>query len=264
MDLECMTWNLFHGRDAPPESGLGGFSARALGKTERGKTHLQVSGDLADRFHSLIADSPWDVCLLQECPPRWRASLEKACGAESHQSKTSRNWFGPVSGALARHRPDLIASWEGGSNLILARGAAGRIVAGGSAALTQLPERRTLALARLECGLAVGCLHLSTNRPKAASEALLAATAAIGWAGGAPLILGGDFNLRPGGDDTYETLAELGLEGTLEGSIDQLLVSGARAETPRQWEESEREVVVDDLALRPSDHAPVNRVLHLG
>ncbi len=264
MDLECMTWNLFHGRDAPPESGLGGFSARALGKTERGKTHLQVSGDLADRFHSLIADSPWDVCLLQECPPRWRVSLEKACGAESHQSKTSRNWFGPVSSRLAKRRPDLIASWEGGSNMILARGAAGRIVAGGSVALTQLPERRTLALARLECGLAVGCLHLSTSRTKAASEALLAATAAIGWAGGALLILGGDFNLRPSGDDTYETLAELGLEGTLEGSIDQLLVSGARAEAPRQWEESEREVVVDDLALRLSDHAPVNRVLHLG
>lgn len=259
-----MTWNLFHGRDAPPESGLGGFSARALGKTERGRTHLQVSSDLATEFHALIANSPWDVCLLQECPPRWRASLERVCGAESYQSKTSRNWFGPLSGRLAKRRPDLIASWEGGSNLILARGAAGRIVARESVVLTQLPERRTLALARLECGLAVGCLHLSTDRTKAASEALLAATAAIGWAGVAPLMLGGDLNLRPGEDDTYETLAELGLEGALEGSIDQLLVSGARAETPRRWEESEREVVVDDLALRLSDHAPVNRLLHLG
>ena len=259
-----MSWNLFHGRDAPPESDLGGMRARAFGRTERGQTHLQVSTDLADEFHSLIAESSWDVCLLQECPPRWRGSLESACAARSYRSRTSRNWFGPVSGALARKRPDLIASWEGGSNLILARGSAGGIVVGESMTLAWLPERRTMALARLDCGLVVGCMHLSTDRAKASSEALLAATAAIGWAGGAPLVFGGDFNLRPGTDSSYETLEEMGLEGALSGSIDQLLVSGVQAEKPRQWRESEREVVIDDLALRLSDHAPVSRVLHLG
>ena len=263
MELRSLTWNLFHGRDAPPEPDLGGLSARLRAKTERGNTHLQVSGDLSSEFHSLIADTPWEICLLQECPPRWRRSLERACGAESYEARTSRNWFGPLSGALAARRPDLIASWEGGSNLILIRGAAGGIVAGESVMLTRVPERRRLALARTGCGLVVGCLHLSTDRQRAARESLLAATAADGWCGGEPVLLGGDFNLRPEESDTYETLALLGFEGAVAGSIDQLLVSGLGSEPAVRWREVEREVIVDDLALRLSDHSPVSRVIHL-
>lgn len=263
MELRCLTWNLFHGRDAPPEPGLGGLSARLRAETERGNTHLQVSGDLSSEFHSLIADTPWEICLLQECPPRWRRSLERSCGAESFEARTSRNWFGPLSGALAKRRPDLIASWEGGSNLILTRGAAGGIVASESVMLTRVPERRRLALARTDCGLVVGCLHLSTDRQRALRESLLAATATDGWARGAPALLGGDFNLRTGESSAYETLALLGFEGAISGSIDQLLVSGAGSEPAMRWREVEREVIVDDLALRLSDHAPVSRVIHL-
>lgn len=258
-----MTWNIFHGRDAPPEPTLGGLKARLTGATERGDTHLQVSGDLSREFHEFLADSRWDVCMLQECPPRWRRSLERACGAESVISRTARNWFAPLSGAAASRRPDLIASWEGGSNLILARGTAGGIVDRASVTLTRRPEKRTLALAKLGAGVAVGALHLSTRQSRAASESLLAAAEAIGWAGELPLVLGGDFNLRPNVDRTYETLADMGLEGAIAGSIDQLLVSKVDAESARRWEDAEREVAVDDLALRLSDHAPVSRRLSI-
>ena len=258
-----MTWNVFHGRDAPPEPGLGGSMARLSGATERGSTHLQVSSDLAGEFHDFLANASWDICLLQECPPRWRRSLEQACGASSASSKTSRNWFGPLSSAAARRRPDLIASWEGGSNLILVRGRAGNIAGDLSVTLTRWPERRTLVLARLDCGLAVGCLHLSTEHSRASSESLLAATAATGWAGEDPLVLGGDFNLRPGTGQTYEALAEMGLEGAIPASIDQLLVAGLESTPARRWEDVEREVTTGDLALRLSDHAPVSRQIRL-
>ena len=263
MDLVCMTWNIFHGRDAPPEPTLGRLRARLTGATERGETHLQISRDLSAEFHDFLADARWDICMLQECPPRWRRSLERACGASSVISRTARNWLAPLSGAAASRRPDLIASWEGGSNLILARGNAGGIIGETSITLTRWPEKRTLALARLDPGIAIGSLHLSTDRSRAAAESLLAANAAIGWAGERPLVLGGDFNLRPGVDRTYETLAGMGLEGAIPDSIDQLLVSDLEAGPARRWEDAQREVVIDDLALRLSDHAPVSRTLHL-
>lgn len=258
-----MTWNIFHGRDAPPESELGSFMARLRGEIERGPTHLQVSSDLAREFHDFLAEASWEICLLQECPPRWRRSLEHACGASSVSSKTSRNWFGPLSSAAARRRPDLIASWEGGSNLILVRGRAGSIAEDLSVTLTHWPERRTLVLARLDSGLSVGCLHLSTDHSRAATESLLAATAATGWTGEYPLVLGGDFNLRPEAGQTFETLAEMGLDGAIPRSIDQLLVAGIESTPARRWEDAEREVARGDLALRLSDHAPVSRQIRL-
>lgn len=240
-----------------------GLRQRILGGAISGRTHLDFYGDLSAEFHRLIASAVWDVCLLQECPPRWRRSLERACGAVSHESKTSRNWLGSITGGIAAHRPDLMGSWEGGSNLILARGSSGGILETASVLLTRRPERRTLALARLGCGARVGCLHLSTDHGQAASEALLAATAASSWAGEDRLILGGDFNLRPGQGDTYATLEQMGLEGALQDSIDQLLSSSAGDPPPTRWDEAEREVVRDGLALRLSDHSPVSRSVRI-
>ena len=43
-------------------------------------------------------------------------------GPSAQRSLTSRNWLGSVRGALARWNPDLLGSWEGGSNLTLVRG----------------------------------------------------------------------------------------------------------------------------------------------
>jgi hypothetical protein len=50
---------------------------------------------------------------------------------------------------------------------------------------------------------------------------------------------------------------------TADDAIDHLLVWGADAGPPRHWEPEAREVVEDGLAIRLSDHAPVERVLRL-
>ncbi len=122
------------------------------------------------------------------------------------------------------------------------------------------PERRTMAFARLGSGLCVTSLHASTHPPRAEPELLLAAERATEWAGDAPLVLGGDFNVRPGKSDVYDEIERrFGLRGiTAPDSIDHLLVRGVETTAPpRAWAPEERELEEDGLALRLSDHAPV-------
>src|SRR5204863_8459049 len=116
------TWNLFHGRDFPPDPALRSLRSRLTRRPERGPTHLQLNRDLLGLFASVLAAAEWDVALLQECPPRWSSPLAAACHADAHRLLTSRNWLLPITSAIAARNPDLIASWEGGSNLTLARG----------------------------------------------------------------------------------------------------------------------------------------------
>ena len=82
-----------------------------------------MNTDLAAQFEAVLADAEWDVALLQECPPRWAERLAVACRADPHLVPTSRNLPGAarVQALLADRNPDLIASWEGGSNLTLVR-----------------------------------------------------------------------------------------------------------------------------------------------
>ena len=70
-----ITWNLFHGRDFPPDPALSRWRSRLLRTTERNATHVQVNRDLCDEFAAVLAAARWDVALLQECPPRWAAAL---------------------------------------------------------------------------------------------------------------------------------------------------------------------------------------------
>ena len=264
-DVRVLTWNLFHGRDAPPDKALRTLRSRLRRTPEHDDTHIQVNRDLYDEFAAILRDTPWDVALLQECPPRWAAPLARDCKAQVHRSLTSRNWLLPLTSAVARRNPDLIASWEGGANVILARPSTGGIEDADSHNLRRLPERRTMAFTRLGARLCVASLHASEHPRLAQREALDAAQTALEWAGGVPLVLGGDFNLRPDRTDVFALLEEnYGLSGiTGDGAIDHLLVWGADAGPPRVWEPEAREVVEDGRALRLSDHAPVERVLRL-
>ena len=209
----------------------------------------------------MLCAADWDVALLQECPPRWEPGFSRECGAESHHVYTSRNWLERISWAIARGWPDLIGSSEGGSNLILARRDSGGIAERGELVIQERhPERRTMAFARLGSGLCVTSLHASTHPPRAEPELLLAAERATEWAGDAPLVLGGDFNVRPGQSDVYEEIERrFGLRGiTAPDSIDHLLVRGVESTgPPRAWAPEERELEEDGLALRLSDHAPI-------
>jgi endonuclease/exonuclease/phosphatase family metal-dependent hydrolase len=267
MELRALTWNLFHGRDYPPDPDLFTLRSRLLGVSERNATHLQVNRELSHEFATVLAAADWDVALLQECPPRWSAALAAACAARGHRVLTSRNSLAALRAVAARANPDLIASNEGGSNLTLIRG-------GRPAECRELvlrpgprPERRVLAFTRISFAVGsdvcVANLHASAGaalRDLAEEEVLTAAARATDWAGSTPLVLGGDLNLRPRETRAYEALERAhGLrQPTAPGALDHLLVRGlAILAPPRAWPPERREVRAGGLAIRLSDHAPV-------
>jgi endonuclease/exonuclease/phosphatase family metal-dependent hydrolase len=263
--LTALAWNIFHGRDFPPDPALFTWRSRLLRVAERNSTHVQVNRELRAEFATLLAGADWDVALLQECPPRFATSLAGACAAQWHRSLTSRNALGALRAAAARLNPDLLASGEGGSNLTLVRpaGALGSIVERRQLAIHEGdPERRSMALTRTGSGVCVANLHATNDRPtEARDDVLLAARAASEFAGEAPLIFGGDLNLRPGQDpELFEQLAtEFSLAGQTEpDAIDHLLARGLNVVShPARWPAERREIDQDGLALRLSDHAPV-------
>jgi endonuclease/exonuclease/phosphatase family metal-dependent hydrolase len=282
VEFTAVSWNLFHGRDFPPDPGLFTWRSRLLRVTERNDTHLQVNRDLASEFAAMLAGTEWDVALLQECPPRFAAPLAQACGATGHRVLTSRNSFGPLRALAARLNPDLIASGEGGSNLTLVRHPFrcalspdneekahrnGGVVERRAMAIHEGgPERRAMAFTRIAVGgrahLCVANLHATNDRADlATADVLRAAEAAVSWAGDSPLLFGGDLNLRPGEDPgVFEELQKrFGLTGpTAPHAIDHLLVRGLETvKAPTTWTPERRELQRDSLALRLSDHAPV-------
>jgi endonuclease/exonuclease/phosphatase family metal-dependent hydrolase len=262
VEFEAITWNLFNGRDHPPDPALFTWRSRLLRTTERNDTHVQLNRDLLGEASAFLSTARWDVALLQECPPRWAAPLAAACNSEMLLTLTARNWLPWIRAPLARHNPDLLGSWGGGSNLTLVRGAlGGRTRDRHELLLRRRPERRKVDFARLGPGVCVANLHASGPDQLAEPDIRRAAEAAAGWAGGDPLILGGDFNLRPSASDLYAELAErFGLIGTTAPeAIDHLLNRGLEAlEPPRAWPPEAREVAFGGLAIRLSDHAPVS------
>lgn len=171
MRLRVLTWNLMHGR-AQPSAGH----------------------DLRPEFAAALAGWEWDVALLQEVPPWWPAQLSDDLEAEYRLVLTSRNGLLSLRRAIATRWPDLIRSNGGGANAILAR--RDRIVAHRTLRLTRFPERRWVHAAWLACGIWVVNAHSSTDELRAQQDGELIAATALGWSGEAPLVVGGDFNLR--------------------------------------------------------------------
>jgi endonuclease/exonuclease/phosphatase family metal-dependent hydrolase len=286
VQFTVLSWNLFHGRDFPPDRSLLTRRSRLLRLSERNETHIQVNRDLLAEFAELLASAQWDVALLQECPPRYAEPLARACDAEAHQVLTSRNSLAPLRRFAARLNPDLIASGEGGSNLTLVRNPfrcalsppegekAHRNEGGGIIERRQLaihegrPERRAMAFTRIAVGatgereLCIANLHASAHLPALATQDVLrGAEAASRWAGETPLLFGGDLNLRPGHDPAaFAQLRErFGLAGTTApDAIDHLLSRGLEITAPaKPWPDECRELRREGLTLRLSDHAPV-------
>jgi endonuclease/exonuclease/phosphatase family metal-dependent hydrolase len=171
--LRVLTWNLMHGRAVP-----------------------SAGHDLLDEFAAGLGGWEWDVALLQEVPPWWPSALGERLGAEHRLVLTSRNFLLPLRRAIAVQRPDLIKSNGGGANAILVRG-----LDVGEHRVRRLrawPERRWVQGVCLDgAGVWVANLHATVhNAPAAIHDGRLAAATVLGWAGGAPVILGGDFNVR--------------------------------------------------------------------
>lgn len=172
MALRVLTWNVFHGRAVPPrdEDLLGAFAAR-------------------------LAGWEWDVALLQEVPPWWPPELARACAAEERHALTSRNALLGLRRSVAQRRPELIKSGGGGCNAILVRGLG--IAAHAQRRLRVRPERRVVHAVRDDRGRWFANLHASVHdEERAEADIARARATALRWARGAPLVIGGDFNVR--------------------------------------------------------------------
>jgi endonuclease/exonuclease/phosphatase family metal-dependent hydrolase len=272
-DVRVLTWNVYHGRDRPPEPVLYTWRSRFLKRRELGATHVQVNRALLSEFAATVAGASWSVCLLQELPPGWAPELAGRSAAEGHLVLTSRNQLSWLRQRLGRWNPDLLGSWEGGSNLVLAR-PPWRIAERASALLNPLPrrglrERRRMVLVALAANgaeLCVANLHASAgDRLQAEADVRRGAQIAVAFAGERPLVLGGDLNLRPRSSPIFGELERrFGLAApTAPDAIDHILARGLGVlERPDRWPGERRELPAGEagapaLRLRLSDHAPV-------
>jgi endonuclease/exonuclease/phosphatase family metal-dependent hydrolase len=208
--MRVLTWNLKHGR-AEPSAGR----------------------NLFEEFAAALEGWEWDVALLQEVPPWWPALLSSRLQVEQRLVLTSRNALLPVRRAIAIRWPDLIKSNGGGANAILVRGLG--IVEHRIRRLCVWPERRWVHGVRMGTGVWAANMH--GGGP--IRDAQLAGATALRWAGEAPLVLGGDFNIR---HLTLDGLTYAGGHG-----VDQVFVRGLQAGPGAE--------VLDRGRL--SDHAPV-------
>jgi endonuclease/exonuclease/phosphatase family metal-dependent hydrolase len=221
--MRVLTWNLFHGRSIPP-------SGRAL----------------TAEFAGLLAAWEWDAALLQEVPPWWPPLLARAADAEQRAALTSRNLGLTLRRALAERWPDLVKSNGGGCNAILARSA----IAGHRAIrLRTWPERRVAQLAMLSDGTCLVNFHGSARVALAEGELERLWASALAWAGDAPLIVGGDLNLRsprfPNGDIVH----------VAHRDVDHLFVRGY--EPCSSSDLLDHCIPLEEERVELSDHVPI-------
>jgi len=158
-----------------------------------GRAQPAAGRPLPIEFCRALAGWSWDVALLQEVPPWWPSQLGAACGASVRTALTSRNAGLRVRRAIAARNPDLLTANGGGCNAILVRALA--IAEHRERELTRRPERRVVhGLALGSAGWVVN-VHASAHPPEQRrADVLGAAATALDWAGGAPLVFGGDLN----------------------------------------------------------------------
>ncbi len=198
--MELLIWNLFHGRSVPP-----------------------AGRDLLGDFRAAMDAWAWDVALLQEVPPWWPRALP---GSDRDTVLTSRNFPLCLRRPLARRWPDVLKSNGGGANAILVR--TGAIAERRRLLLRRLPERRVVHAVRIGRSWFAN-LHATAHVPeRAAEDVALAARAVRLWAGDAPIVFGGDFNLR---NPQVDGFAHVGGR-----DVDHLFVRGLRAIGPERLE----------------------------
>jgi endonuclease/exonuclease/phosphatase family metal-dependent hydrolase len=220
--LRILSWNLFHGRSVPA-------AGRALG----------------NEFSAMLASWAWDVALLQEVPPWWPPMLASVAGADQRTALTSRNSALALRRGVADRWPDLIKSNGGGSNAILSRSS---IVEHRALTLRRWPERRVAQLARLGDGTCVVNFHGSARVELAEDELERLWERALAWASEAPLILGGDLNLR-------HPAAPGGVVHLASRDVDHIFAQGADPLSPGR--PLDRRLRAGEALPELSDHPPL-------
>jgi endonuclease/exonuclease/phosphatase family metal-dependent hydrolase len=227
--MRVLTWNLFHGRSLPP-----------------------ARHELLGHFAAALASWEWDVALLQEVPPWWPARLALAAGARQRAALTSRNSAPALRRMLARRWPELVKSNAGGANAVLARAC---VHAHRALRLRTWPERRVAQLVRLQDGVCVVNYHGSSRSQLAQAELLALCEQALRWAGSAPLIIGGDLNLR-----TPHAAVD-GLAHVCARDVDHIFARGFRSGPPCR--RLDRDVQLGPRRVALSDHVPLLAELQL-
>jgi endonuclease/exonuclease/phosphatase family metal-dependent hydrolase len=201
---------------------------------------------LTAEFAALLAAWEWDAALLQEVPPWWPPVLARAADAEQRTALTSRNAGLALRRALAERWPDLVKSNGGGCNAILARMAIAEHCA---IQLRAWPERRVAQLARLREGTCLVNFHGSARVALAEGELGRLWERALAWAGEAPLIVGGDLNLRspraPDSDIVHVACRD----------VDHLFVRGLEPSAPADL--LDRRIPLEGNRVELSDHVPI-------
>jgi endonuclease/exonuclease/phosphatase family metal-dependent hydrolase len=221
--MRVLTWNLWHGRSLPP-----------------------ARRDLMEEFATLIGGWDWDVALLQEVPPWWPAFLARWSRAHWCRALTSRNALLPMRRLLATRWPNLIRSNGGGCNAVLVRG---EVVGCSSIRLRVRPERRVAQLARLDDGACLVNFHGSARVALAEAELERLWSLALAWAQEAPLILGGDLNLRSPRAGAADVLH------VARRDVDHIFARGF--EPGSEAELLDRRAVLEQGPVELSDHPPL-------
>lgn len=294
VDIEVVTWNIFHARDGHPDV-RADWRSTVLGTPVDSGTYLHVNRTLTAAVGAILARANPTVALLQEVPPWAVEPIAERAGMSAARALTAPR-VGPAGlrGRLGRANPDLFRTHEGNANVVLVR-APWQVVPGSvravrlnppglvwrtahdrgmecSDALNWVWERRNVIVLRMRhpdgTVVQVACCHCHGDARSFAVEIPRAAAAALVAAGGLPLIFGGDLNARPRSHpEPFRELQRLGLTRlpSGDGGINHLFQRGLAGERVHTWGAHERDVTVPwrggTRLLRVSDHAPVQATL---
>ena len=266
--MRVLSWNLYHGRDFPPDPAL--FTlARPAAAEDRAKRDPRPGQPAAPRR---VRGRARRARVGRRPPPGGAAALvprrcARAPARTARSCRTSRNWCPPLQRRLADWNPDLLASFDGGSNQMLVR-------APGTGARAAPPDARpparaaahALGAARASRGQA--CARRTCTPPRACPS-----VPRPRWCGRPSTRSPGRTATRSSSAAT-STCARRATRSPSRSSasacssprrpprdaIDHLLVRGLEVvERPRRLAPERRELTEPDgLRIRLSDHAPVS------
>ena len=238
MELRALTWNLFHGRDYPPDPALLTLALAAAADDERNATHVQVNRDLLDEFAAAARRRRLGRRPAAGVPAALvGAARRMRRGAE----RPPRAHLAQLAGAAARAgrppqpRPDRLQRGRlepdpgPGRDRRAPRARARARARGPSGA--RWPSPAPAPVEPRDRGLRRQPPRQRRPAPCALTPSARSSTPPSAPASGpatTPLVFGGDLNLRPRETDVFDHLAErFGLRRpTAPGSLDHLLVGG--------------------------------------